>query len=47
VTYIAAAFFFRAVARARHPTPACTASRWLRGYEKGAGPAAERRDAIN
>ena len=28
------ALFFRAVARDRHPTPACTASRTLRGWEK-------------
>ena len=28
------AVFFRAVARDRHPTPGCTASRTLRGYEK-------------
>ena len=30
----AAAVFFRAVARDRHPTPGCTASQTLRGYEK-------------
>jgi len=29
----AAALFFRAVARDRHPTPACPASRTLRAYE--------------
>ena len=34
VTDHAAALFFRAVARDRHPTPACTASRTLRAYEK-------------
>ena len=34
VTDHAAAVFFRAVARDRHPTPGCTASRTLRGYEK-------------
>jgi hypothetical protein len=34
VTDHAAALFFRAVARDRHPTPGCTASRTLRGYEK-------------
>ena len=30
----AAALFFRAVARDRHPTPACAASRTRHGYEK-------------
>ena len=36
VTDNAAALFFRAVARDRHPTPACTASAMLRGYERRA-----------
>jgi hypothetical protein len=30
--------FFRAVARDRHPTPACTASHTLRDYEKRSNP---------
>jgi len=59
VTDNAAALFFRAVARDRHPTPACAASRMLRGYEKRSsadhrsldggvvGPIAAPRDAIN
>ena len=34
VTDHASALFFRAVARDRHPTPGCTASRTLRSYEK-------------
>ena len=38
VTDHAAALFFRAVARDRHPTPACTASRTLRAYEKCFSP---------
>jgi hypothetical protein len=47
VTDHAAALFFRAVARDRHPTPGCTASQTLRGYEKcfslEASPARARR----